>query len=120
MVQSQKAFLKTFVVIFIVDSILVPISLHLILVNAEWGQLLGIPLFVLNLPALPLAVIYALTIDHQLPVTTGILIAMWTSEILMSSLVWGYVARKWVERKVRSQQSHGFPVIIKDDQVPPA
>jgi hypothetical protein len=49
------------------------------------------PVFAINLPAIPLAIVYALMLQDPLPVWK--VIGMWVSIIIVSSMGWGSYAR---------------------------
>jgi hypothetical protein len=63
----------------------------------------------LNLPAIPAAVLYSAVLEE--PTSKLMTAYLFFSEAVISSLVWGLLPYIWLERKARKQRkSRGVPV----------
>ena len=98
--------------VFVVDSAALFIFTYFQFSPSWW---IAIPIFAINLPAMPVAIFYSAVLDETISKPTGVWLL--ANEVIVSSLVWGYVADKWIERKSRIwEETQGFPVITDDEK----
>jgi hypothetical protein len=105
------AFLKVSAIVLIANLVLMPLANWL---GPSWW--LAGPILALNWPAMPMAVIYSVFLPDNISQWDGTVLL--ATEALISSVVWGFIMSKHVERKLAAApRAFGFPVIQLKDGV---
>ena len=69
---------------------------------------IALPVFSLNLPAIPMAYIFSKILENEEPLTSAVVAILYISEILFSSAAWGLLAFLVVRRRAKAMR--GFPI----------
>ena len=89
---------QTFFAVLVADTLLVCFASYLS-AHGVTSFCIAIPLWILNLPAIPLALFYSIRGGGGGADSIGICVAMFTSEIILSSLAWGAYAASQAKRR---------------------
>jgi hypothetical protein len=113
MTRPRRAFLITAVTVFVLDSAALSTLGYFHFPQSWW---IAVPIFAINLPAMPLAILYSAVLDETISKPMGIW--LFATEVIISSLCWGYAAAKWVRRNSEpwpeTQEIQGFPIITDE------
>jgi hypothetical protein len=96
---------KTFFAVMVADAVLIPFASYLA-AHEVTSWLIFIPILVLNLPALPLAILFSIIGDGK--DSTWTVTAMFACEAIVSGWLWGNFIASRLKKRTVKPTSHQY------------